>query len=154
MTLLGDACHAMLPFMAQGAAQAIEDGATLTTCLTQAGPDVPGALRRYERLRVPRTARLQALSAANKTRLYLSDGPQQQERDANWPPARLTGGRDGRLDLRARPRGPGPDPRPELNGRATPQTVVTGVLFPGGWGHTGRSLPAGSYQEGLVCSGR
>jgi salicylate hydroxylase len=82
VTLLGDACHPMLPFMAQGAAQAIEDGATLTTCLTQAGPDVPGALRRYERLRVPRTARLQALSAANKTRLHLSDGPQQQERDA------------------------------------------------------------------------
>ena len=33
VTLLGDACHAMLPFMAQGAAQAIEDGATLATCL-------------------------------------------------------------------------------------------------------------------------
>ena len=82
VTLLGDACHPMLPFMAQGAAQAIEDGATLTACLTQAGPDVPGALRRYERLRRPRTARLQALSAANKTRLHLPDGPQQQARDA------------------------------------------------------------------------
>ncbi|MBF9133632.1 FAD-dependent monooxygenase, partial [Plantactinospora sp. S1510] len=39
VTLLGDACHPMLPFMAQGAAQAIEDGATLTACLTGAGPD-------------------------------------------------------------------------------------------------------------------
>ena len=82
VTLLGDACHPMLPFIAQGAAQAIEDGATLTACLTQTGPDVPGGLRRYERLRLPRTSRLQALSAANKTRLHLPDGPQQQERDA------------------------------------------------------------------------
>jgi salicylate hydroxylase len=81
VTLLGDACHPMLPFIAQGAAQAIEDGATLTACLTQAGADVPGVLRRYERLRLPRTSRLQALSAANKTRLHLPDGPQQQERD-------------------------------------------------------------------------
>jgi salicylate hydroxylase len=82
VTLLGDACHPMLPFIAQGAAQAIEDGATLTACLTQAGPDVPGALGRYERLRLPRTSRLQALSAANKTRLHLADGAQQQQRDA------------------------------------------------------------------------
>jgi len=82
VTLLGDACHPMLPFIAQGAAQAIEDGATLTACLSQTGPDVPGALGRHERLRLPRTSRLQALSAANKTRLHLPDGPQQQERDA------------------------------------------------------------------------
>src|SRR5512145_2411437 len=37
VTLLGDACHAMLPFMAQGAAQAIEDGATLAACLVEGG---------------------------------------------------------------------------------------------------------------------
>jgi salicylate hydroxylase len=82
VTLLGDACHPMLPFIAQGAAQAIEDGATLTACLSGAGPDVGEALGRYQRLRLPRTARLQALSAANKTRLHLSDGPRQQARDA------------------------------------------------------------------------
>jgi salicylate hydroxylase len=82
VTLLGDACHPMLPFMAQGAAQAIEDGATLTACLTEAGSDVPRALRTYERLRIPRTARLQAMSAHNKTRFHLPDGPQQRERDA------------------------------------------------------------------------
>ena len=40
MTLLGDACHAMLPFMAQGAAQAIEDGATLAACLAGRRADV------------------------------------------------------------------------------------------------------------------
>ncbi|WP_199434704.1 FAD-dependent monooxygenase [Qaidamihabitans albus] len=81
-TLLGDACHAMLPFMAQGAAQAIEDGATLAACLAQAGSDVAGALRHYERLRIPRTSRLQALSAANKVRFHLPDGRLQRERDA------------------------------------------------------------------------
>jgi salicylate hydroxylase len=83
VTLLGDACHAMLPFMAQGAAQAIEDGATLAGCLSQVGAeDVPGALRRYEALRLPRASRVQALSSINKTRFHLPDGPAQQERDA------------------------------------------------------------------------
>jgi salicylate hydroxylase len=43
VTLLGDASHPMLPFMAQGAAQALEDGATLTACLTNGASDVPGA---------------------------------------------------------------------------------------------------------------
>jgi 2-polyprenyl-6-methoxyphenol hydroxylase-like FAD-dependent oxidoreductase len=81
-TLLGDACHPMLPFMAQGAAQAIEDGATLAACLARAGADITGALRRYETLRIRRTSRLQAMSAANKTRFHLPDGPEQQERDA------------------------------------------------------------------------
>jgi salicylate hydroxylase len=82
VTLLGDACHAMLPFMAQGAAQAIEDGATLAACLAGGGSDIPGALRRYERLRIPRTSRLQAMSADNKTRFHLPDGPAQRQRDA------------------------------------------------------------------------
>jgi salicylate hydroxylase len=82
VTLLGDACHAMLPFMAQGAAQAIEDGATLAACLARAGSDIPGALRRYERQRIARTSRLQAMSAGNKTRFHLPDGPEQLERDA------------------------------------------------------------------------
>jgi salicylate hydroxylase len=81
VTLLGDACHPMLPMMAQGAAQAIEDGATLAACLVQEGEDLPGALRRYDRLRIPRTTRLQGMSAANRTRFHLPDGPQQQERD-------------------------------------------------------------------------
>jgi salicylate hydroxylase len=83
VTLLGDACHAMLPFMAQGAAQAIEDGATLAACMSQVGTqNVAQALRRYETLRLPRATRIQALSEANKTRFHLADGPAQQERDA------------------------------------------------------------------------
>ena len=82
-TLLGDACHPMLPFMAQGAAQAIEDGATLTACLAcTSRADIPMALHRYEQLRLPRASRVQAGSAANKTRFHLPDGPEQEERDA------------------------------------------------------------------------
>ena len=81
VTLLGDACHPMLPFLAQGAAQAIEDGATLAGVLGKGG-DVPQALRRYEELRLPRTARIQTVAAGNKTRNHLPDGPAQVARDA------------------------------------------------------------------------
>jgi 2-polyprenyl-6-methoxyphenol hydroxylase-like FAD-dependent oxidoreductase len=88
VTLLGDACHAMLPFMAQGAAQSIEDGATLAACLARYGAaDVPGALRHYEALRRPRATRLQELSRANKTRFHLPDGSAQQARDAEMATA-------------------------------------------------------------------
>ena len=64
VTLLGDACHATLPFMAQGAAMAIEDGAVLAECLA-AGEDVAASLRRYEDLRRRRTARIQTGSRRN-----------------------------------------------------------------------------------------
>ena len=82
-TLLGDACHPMYPFMGQGAAQAIEDGATLAACLV-AGDDPVAALQRYEALRRPRVTRLQEMSRANKTRFHLPDGPAQEARDAEW----------------------------------------------------------------------
>jgi salicylate hydroxylase len=82
VTLLGDACHPMLPFMAQGAAQAIEDGAALAAILARDGANIPAALRDYEAVRLPRTARIQALATASKTRFHLPDGPSQQERDA------------------------------------------------------------------------
>jgi salicylate hydroxylase len=83
VTLLGDACHPMLPFMAQGAAQAIEDGAALAACLAHAGREnVAEALGHYEALRLPRTARVQSESANNKTRFHLPDGLEQAARDA------------------------------------------------------------------------
>src|SRR5262245_4211766 len=87
-TLLGDACHPMYPFMAQGAAQAIEDGACLAACLADGGAGDPAeALRRYETLRQPRVTRLQEMSRANKTRFHLADGPAQAARDAEWASA-------------------------------------------------------------------
>jgi salicylate hydroxylase len=82
-TLLGDACHPMLPYMAQGAAQAMEDAATLAACLAAAHPDeLPAALRRYEALRLPRATRVQAMSRGNAERFHLADGPGQRARDA------------------------------------------------------------------------
>jgi salicylate hydroxylase len=86
-TLLGDACHPMYPFMGQGAAQAIEDGATLAACLAAGADDPAGALRDYERLRLPRVTRLQEMSRANKTRFHMPDGPAQEARDAEWAKA-------------------------------------------------------------------
>jgi salicylate hydroxylase len=82
-TLLGDACHPMYPFMGQGAAMAIEDGATLACCL-RTFSDPADALRHYERLRLPRVTRLQQMSRANKTRFHMRDGPAQQARDHEW----------------------------------------------------------------------
>ena len=81
VTLLGDACHPMLPFLAQGAAQAMEDGVTLASCLRKFA-DVTEALARYQALRLPRTALVQSLAAANKSRFHLHDGPEQVARDA------------------------------------------------------------------------
>jgi 2-polyprenyl-6-methoxyphenol hydroxylase-like FAD-dependent oxidoreductase len=83
-TLLGDACHPMYPFMGQGAAQAIEDGAALAACLAAGADDPATALVRYERLRLPRVTRLQRMSRANKYRFHMRDGPEQEGRDAEW----------------------------------------------------------------------
>jgi salicylate hydroxylase len=82
ITLLGDSCHPMLPMMAQGAAQSIEDGATLASLLATMTSDPKDVLRRYEELRKPRASWLQQASAANRTRFHLQDGPEQQARDA------------------------------------------------------------------------
>jgi salicylate hydroxylase len=84
VTLLGDACHPMYPFMGQGAAQAIEDGAALAACLQADGDGPAAALQRYEQWRLPRVSRLQAMSRANKIRFHMPDGPEQEARDAEW----------------------------------------------------------------------
>jgi len=73
--------------MGQGAAQAIEDGATLAACLVAGGADVAETLYRYERVRRPRVTRLQEMSRANKIRFHLPDGPAQEARDAEWASA-------------------------------------------------------------------
>ena len=65
-TLLGDAAHPMVPFMAQGACMAIEDAIVLARALKGVGrDDIPAALERYEAERKPRTARVQESSLAN-----------------------------------------------------------------------------------------
>jgi salicylate hydroxylase len=87
VTLLGDAAHPMLPFMAQGACQAIEDGAVLAACLRLV-PDPVQALRQYEELRRDRTATVQLAARRNETLFHLPDGPEQRERDRHLPETR------------------------------------------------------------------
>ena len=66
VTLLGDACHPMTPYMAQGAAMAIEDAAVLSRCLDGVDRDgIANAFRRFEATRKERTSRVQATSRAN-----------------------------------------------------------------------------------------
>ncbi len=81
-TLLGDACHPMLPFMAQGSCQAIEDAVVLARCLSEAGTsDAALALRRYEQARQGRTAQVQTSSFMNRDLFHMVDGQGQRDRD-------------------------------------------------------------------------
>jgi salicylate hydroxylase len=67
VTLLGDASHPMMPFMAQGAGSAIEDAVVLARCLKEYGDRPVGeALRAYEATRKPRTSMLQVGSRGNE----------------------------------------------------------------------------------------
>jgi salicylate hydroxylase len=71
VTLLGDAAHPMLPFLAQGAAMAIEDAAILARELGCSPHDRIAALRRYEAARRPRTARVQRAARRNDFNYHL-----------------------------------------------------------------------------------
>ncbi|GAA4719907.1 FAD-dependent monooxygenase [Phytohabitans rumicis] len=94
IAMVGDAAHPLLPFGAQGANQAVEDAAALAACLRTPGSGgVAAALLRYERVRLPRLARVAGLVADNAAALHLPDGAAQRWRD------RTMRGREG---LRAR----------------------------------------------------
>lgn len=67
VTLLGDACHPMTPFMAQGAAMALEDAVVLAACVGETpAADLASAFDAYEAIRRPRTDRVQRESHANQ----------------------------------------------------------------------------------------
>jgi salicylate hydroxylase len=70
VSLLGDACHSMVPFLAQGANMAIEDGYILARALTESDAGVPARLLTYERARRDRTRRAVEGSAANIQRFH------------------------------------------------------------------------------------
>jgi salicylate hydroxylase len=75
----------MLPFFAQGAAQAVEDAVVLAACLRDADPgSVPAALQRYESIRRPRASQVQRMSRGRELRNHLADGPEQQQRDREF----------------------------------------------------------------------
>jgi len=70
VTLLGDAAHPTLPYLAQGAVMSIEDGAVLTRALAMSD-SIPAALALYQRNRIDRTARIVNQSTANRELFHL-----------------------------------------------------------------------------------
>jgi salicylate hydroxylase len=80
VALVGDAAHPMVPFLAQGAAQAIEDAGALGRILAQV-QDIPAALSMYSCDRVARAGRVQR-EALNLGRIYHVSGPLAFARDA------------------------------------------------------------------------
>ncbi|ETN44785.1 uncharacterized protein HMPREF1541_09660 [Cyphellophora europaea CBS 101466] len=83
--LLGDSCHPMLPYLAQGAAQAVEDAAALRQCLagaSTAGADgLKQALLKYESIRLPRASLVQQKTREHQYILHVDDGETQKQRD-------------------------------------------------------------------------
>lgn len=108
LLILGDAAHAMVPYMSQGAytipprlffslqhlpvlagaAMAVEDAAALSTLLSliTTPSQLPAALRVFERIRITRTAQMQQASLINGTIWHYADGPEQRARDEAMRP--------------------------------------------------------------------
>ncbi|KAJ5508375.1 Monooxygenase FAD-binding [Penicillium freii] len=84
VALIGDACHPMLPYVAQGAAQAVEDAAALGVVLSaiSSREEIPHALSVYESSRKKRAETVQQSGSENRITLHLPDGPEQIARDA------------------------------------------------------------------------
>ena len=97
--LVGDACHPTLPHMAQGAAQAIEDGAVLGVVLAPArlgdasSATINKALKLYEKLRKPRAEALVELAAESGRNMHLGAGKAKEERDKAFAALKLGGGK-------------------------------------------------------------
>jgi len=83
LVLLGDACHPMLPYRAQGAAIAVEDAAVIGALFSHVSSlsQVPALLRAYQDLRLPRATATQQSSRLNQKIFHLPDGPEQRARD-------------------------------------------------------------------------
>jgi salicylate hydroxylase len=79
--LIGDAAHPMLPYLAQGAAMAIEDAVIAAQCLAQVPDDAAAALRAYCAIRRGRAGKVQRLAARNGGRYHLA-GVSGMARDA------------------------------------------------------------------------
>ncbi|KAI6709225.1 salicylate hydroxylase [Diplocarpon mali] len=81
--LIGDACHSMLPYVAQGAAQAIEDAGVLTCALSliSSPSEIETALMIYEAIRKDRAEMIQNSAARTRKVLHLPDGEEQRKRD-------------------------------------------------------------------------
>lgn len=92
--LLGDACHPMLPYVAQGAAQAVEDAGVLCLALNKATQsksagdnnedNVPSLLKAYELARKTRGETVASTAGATRKALHLHDGAEQRARDEKF----------------------------------------------------------------------
>ena len=84
ISLLGDAAHPMVPFLAQGACQGMEDAWALATVLSRSADDAPHALAEYETRRKPRTARIQAGARAMVKLVHEADRDRIRMRNGRW----------------------------------------------------------------------
>ncbi len=89
VTLVGDAAHAMLPFLGQGAAMAIEDAYALAELVAAGSESIEATLRKYEELRRPRTARVQIGSRERAGKNHLSSPIARFRRDIGYYIRRL-----------------------------------------------------------------
>ncbi|OLN94175.1 3-hydroxybenzoate 6-hydroxylase 5 [Colletotrichum chlorophyti] len=88
LVILGDAAHAMLPYMSQGAAMAVEDGAALAVALNNISSraQLALALEIFQKERKMRTSMMQEASMVNALLWHFKDGPEQRARDAAMRP--------------------------------------------------------------------
>ena len=84
VTLLGDAAHPMVPFLAAGAGQSIEDAWTLARVLARNPKDAPGALIEYQQRRIPRATRIQAGARAAVKLMHESEQQRVRTRNGRW----------------------------------------------------------------------
>ena len=92
ITLMGDACHPMLPYLAQGACMALEDGYAVAHALDRGGDDVAGALLAYEEARRARTAKVQLLARERSVEQHLRDEAAMRARDERFARIRAEAG--------------------------------------------------------------
>lgn len=83
LLMLGDAAHAMVPYMSQGAAMAVEDGAAIGEILNliQSRDQLGFALKVFEQVRMKRSYQMQEASLLNGKLWHFADGPEQRARD-------------------------------------------------------------------------
>jgi salicylate hydroxylase len=93
VTLIGDACHSMLPMLAHGAVSTLEDGFVLARALDAAGGDVVAGLKRYEQARIERTTKIVIGSAENgrrfQSRTLASAEEAQAYVEREWVPEKV-----------------------------------------------------------------
>ncbi|PYH95318.1 FAD binding domain protein [Aspergillus ellipticus CBS 707.79] len=83
LVFIGDACHPMLPYLAQGANSSLEDGAVLGSLLShlKRKSDLPHILRLYEKMRKSRGEAIVRETFKQRNDFHMPDGPEQQKRD-------------------------------------------------------------------------